>query len=574
MKSFKIALAQFSPHIGNLEANAQKMLEQANEAKKQNADLIIFPELSSIGYPAEDLLLRPSLTKRTQQVFEQLKTVKDIVMVFGFVNQTEDGQRYNAAAVMKDGQVLGVYNKQNLPNYSVFDEKRYFTEGHQHLVFEYLGHKFGVLICEDVWSLSTVQQLAQLNVETALVLNASPYEVGKPQHRVETMSALAKQMNLNLVYANQVGGQDDLIFDGTSFVIAKNGSIVLQAESFKESLYFAEYEAEQQAFKANALPPALDTMAEIYQSLVMATRDYVQRSGFPGVILGLSGGIDSALTLAIAADAIGADKVQAVMMPYTYTAQISVEDAAEQAKSMGVTFGIAEINPIVNSFMQTLYPFFGNSPADATEENLQARARGTLLMGLSNKFGNLVLSTGNKSELAVGYCTLYGDMVGGFAVLKDVYKTIVFELAKYRNSISDKPVIPERVITRPPSAELRPDQKDQDSLPPYDVLDPILYAYIEEDMSQDDIIGKGFDAEVVAKVIRLVDFNEYKRRQGAIGPRISSRAFSRERRYPIMNGWKAGVKALSPIKKPKHVFGLFYIDIFKSIFYAQKKRPS
>ena len=541
MKSFKIALAQFSPHIGNLEANAQKMLEQANEAKKQNADLIIFPELSSIGYPAEDLLLRPSLTKRTQQVFEQLKTVKDIVMVFGFVNQTEDGQRYNAAAVMKDGQVLGVYNKQNLPNYSVFDEKRYFTEGHQHLVFEYLGHKFGVLIREDVWSLSTVQQLAQLNVETALVLNASPYEVGKPQHRVETMSALAKQMNLNLVYANQVGGQDDLIFDGTSFVIAKNGSVVLQAESFKESLYFAEYEAEQQAFKANALPPALDTMAEIYQSLVMATRDYVQRSGFPGVILGLSGGIDSALTLAIAADAIGADKVQAVMMPYTYTAQISVEDAAEQAKSMGVTFGIAEINPIVNSFMQTLYPFFGNSPADATEENLQARARGTLLMGLSNKFGNLVLSTGNKSELAVGYCTLYGDMVGGFAVLKDVYKTIVFELAKYRNSISDKPVIPERVITRPPSAELRPDQKDQDSLPPYDVLDAILYAYIEEDMSQDDIIAKGFDAEVVAKVIRLVDFNEYKRRQGAIGPRISSRAFSRERRYPIMNGWKAGV---------------------------------
>ena len=541
MKSFKIALAQFSPHIGNLEANAQKMLEQANEAKKQNADLIIFPELSSIGYPAEDLLLRPSLTKRTQQVFEQLKTVKDIVMVFGFVNQTEDGQRYNAAAVMKDGQVLGVYNKQNLPNYSVFDEKRYFTEGHQHLVFEYLGHKFGVLICEDVWSLSTVQQLAQLNVETALVLNASPYEVGKPQHRVETMSALAKQMNLNLVYANQVGGQDDLIFDGTSFVIAKNGSVVLQAESFKESLYFAEYEAEQQTFKANALPPALDTMAEIYQSLVMATRDYVQRSGFPGVILGLSGGIDSALTLAIAADAIGADKVQAVMMPYTYTAQISVEDAAEQAKSMGVTFGIAEINPIVNSFMQTLYPFFGNSPADATEENLQARARGTLLMGLSNKFGNLVLSTGNKSELAVGYCTLYGDMVGGFAVLKDVYKTIVFELAKYRNSISDKPVIPERVITRPPSAELRPDQKDQDSLPPYDVLDAILYAYTEEDMSQDAIIGKGFDAEVVAKVIRLVDFNEYKRRQGAIGPRISSRAFSRERRYPIMNGWKAGV---------------------------------
>ncbi|PWB15710.1 NAD+ synthase [Acinetobacter sp. AM] len=541
MKSFKIALAQFSPHIGNIEANAEKMQQLANEAKAQKSDLIIFPELATIGYPAEDLLLRPSLSKRTQLAFEQLSQVKDIVIVFGFVNQTEDGQRYNSAAVMKDGKILGIYNKQNLPNYGVFDEKRYFNEGHQHLVFEYLGHKFGVLICEDIWSLDTVQQLAQLNVETALVLNASPYEVGKPQHRVETMSALAKQMNLNLVYANQVGGQDDLIFDGTSFVINKDGAVAVQAPSFKETLLYSDYIGEQQSYQVTESSPTLETMAEIYQALVMATRDYVHRSGFPGVILGLSGGIDSALTLAIAVDAIGADKVQAVMMPYTYTSQISVEDAAAQAKNMGITFGIAEINPIVNSFMQTLYPFFGNAPADATEENLQARTRGTLLMGLSNKFGNLVLSTGNKSELSVGYCTLYGDMVGGFAVLKDVYKTIVFELAKYRNSISETPVIPERVITRPPSAELRPDQTDQDSLPAYDVLDAILYAYIEEDMSQDDIIAKGFDADVVKKVIRLVDFNEYKRRQGSIGPRISSRAFSRERRYPIINGWKAGL---------------------------------
>ena len=540
MKSFKIALAQFSPHTGNIEANAQKMLEQVNEAKKQKADLIIFPELSTVGYPAEDLLLRPSLAKRTQTAFEQLSQVKDIVMVFGFVNQTEDGHRYNAAAVMKDGQVLGIYNKQNLPNYGVFDEKRYFSEGHQHLVFEYLGHKFGVLICEDIWSLTTVQQLSQLNIETALVLNASPYEVGKPQHRLTTMSELAKQLHINLVYANQVGGQDDLIFDGTSFVINKDGNIALQAPSFKEDVYYAEYEAEQQAYKVATVTPVLDTMAEIYQGLVLATRDYIQRSGFPGVILGLSGGIDSALTLAIAVDAIGADKVQAVMMPYTYTAQISVEDAAAQAKNMGVTFGIAEINPILNGFMQTLYPFFGDSPADITEENLQARSRGTLLMALSNKFGNLVLSTGNKSEFSVGYCTLYGDMVGGYAVLKDVYKTIVFELAKYRNSISETPVIPERVITRPPSAELRPDQKDQDSLPAYDILDAILYAYIEEDCSQDDIIAKGFKKEVVEKVIRLVDRNEYKRRQAAIGPRISPRSFGRERRYPIVNGWTPG----------------------------------
>lgn len=540
MKSFKVALAQFSPHIGNIEANVQKMIEQANQAKKQNANIIVFPELATIGYPAEDLLLRPSVNKRTAQAFEQLQSVKDIVMVFGFVNATEDGQRYNAAAVMKDGQILGIYNKQNLPNYSVFDEKRYFNEGHQHLVFEYLGHKFGVLICEDVWSLNTVQQLSQLNVESVLVLNASPYEVGKPQHRIATLQELAKQMNIHLIYTNQVGGQDDLIFDGSSFVINNTGNVALRAESYKEQLYIVDYEVENKAYKAVETTPALDTMAEIYQALVMSTRDYVERSGFPGVILGLSGGIDSALTLAIAVDAIGADKVQAVMMPYTYTSQISVEDAAEQAKRMGVTFGIAEIHPIVNSFMQTLYPFFGNSPADATEENLQARARGTLLMGLSNKFGNLVLSTGNKSELAVGYCTLYGDMVGGFAVLKDVYKTIVFELAKYRNSLSETAVIPERVITRPPSAELRPDQKDQDSLPAYDILDAILYAYIEEDQSQDDIIAKGFDRDVVEKVIKLVDRNEYKRRQGAIGPRISSRAFSRERRYPIVNGWKAG----------------------------------
>jgi NAD+ synthase (glutamine-hydrolysing) len=541
MKSFKIALAQFSPFIGDLDSNVQKMIEQANDAKKQNAEIIVFPELSIIGYPAEDLFLRPSLAKRTAQAFEKLATIKDIVLVFGFVNLTDDGQRYNAAAVMKDGQVLGIYNKQNLPNYSVFDEKRYFNEGHQHLVFEYLGHKFGVLICEDVWSLNTVQQLAQLNVESVLVLNASPYEVGKPQHRIVTLKELAKQLNLHLVYVNQVGGQDDLIFDGTSFVINQSGEVALQAPSFIEDLYFTEYQIENKSYQVVENAPALSTMAEIYQGLVLATRDYVQRSGFPGVILGLSGGIDSALTLAIAVDAIGADKVQAVMMPYTYTSQISVEDATEQAKRMGVTFGIAEIHPIVNSFMQTLYPFFGNSPADATEENLQARARGTLLMGLSNKFGNLVLSTGNKSELSVGYCTLYGDMVGGFAVLKDVYKTIVFELAKYRNSISETPVIPERVITRPPSAELRPDQKDQDSLPAYDILDAILYAYIEEEQSQEDIIAKGFEREVVEKVIRLVDRNEYKRRQGSIGPRISSRAFSRERRYPIVNGWKPGV---------------------------------
>lgn len=539
MNSFKVALAQLSPHIGNIDFNTSKMIEQANYAKKQNADLIAFPELSVIGYPAEDLLLRPNLKKRIEKAFSQLSAVNDILMVFGFVNQTEDGQRHNAAAVMKNGKVLGIFNKHNLPNYSVFDEKRYFKEGQQHLVFEYQGHKFGILICEDIWSLETVQQLSKLNVDTIIALNASPYEVGKPQHRTQALNELAKQLTINIIYVNQVGGQDDLIFDGSSFISNHDGQTALLAPSFQEGIYFANLDLQKKLFQAKESAEPLNTFAEIYQALVMATRDYVQRSGFSGAILGLSGGIDSALTLAIAVDALGADKVQAVMMPYTFTSQMSVEDATEQARRMGVTFGIAEIHPIVNSFMQTLYPFFGNAPVDATEENLQARARGTLLMGLSNKFGNLVLSTGNKSEIAVGYCTLYGDMVGGFSVLKDVYKTIVFELAKYRNSLDETPVIPERVISRPPSAELRPDQTDQDSLPPYDILDAILYAYIEEDLSQADIISKGFDQEVVEKVIRLVDRNEYKRRQGAIGPRISSRAFGKERRYPIVNGWTA-----------------------------------
>lgn len=539
MKNFKIALAQFSPVTGNVVANTHKMIEQANQAKQQNADIIVFPELSMVGYSSEDLLLRGSLQQRIQQSFVQLQDVKDIVMVFGFVHQDEQGQRYNSAAVVKDGQVLGVYHKQNLPNYGIFDEKRYFTEGQQHLVFDYLGHRFGVLICEDAWALPTVQQLAQLNVQTVLVLNASPYEVGKPQHRVQTLSELARQMNINLVYVNQVGGQDDLIFDGSSFVVSQEGKVQLSAPSFQEGVFYCDYVNDDKSYQQAQVVEPVNTIAEIYQALVMATRDYVQRLGFNGVVLGLSGGIDSALTLAIAVDALGADKVQALMMPYTYTSSMSVEDAQQQAQRLGITFGVAEIHPIVASFQQTLYPFCGDTTKEITEENLQARARGTLLMGLSNKFGNLVLATGNKSELAVGYCTLYGDMVGGFAPLKDVYKSIVFELAKYRNSLEETPVIPERVIQRPPSAELRPEQTDQDSLPAYDVLDGILYAYIEEDLSLEEIVAKGFELEVVQKVVQMVERSEYKRRQGAIGPRISPKAFGRERRMPIVQGWKA-----------------------------------
>lgn len=541
MRNFKIALAQYSPLVGHINQNAQQMFEQATKAQQQGAEIIIFPELSLLGYPPEDLLLRPSLAARQQDALNILKQAKDIIILTGFVHVDKEGKRFNSAALIKNGEIVGIYNKQNLPNYSVFDEKRYFSEGHQHLIFEHAGHKFGVLICEDCWNEQTTKQLAELGVQTLLVLNASPYEVGKPQQRLSLLTQLAQKYKVNIAYVNQVGGQDDLIFDGASTVININGDIAAQAKLTEEQLIIAEYNATAKAYLHQEKPTTLETIPEIYQLLVMSVRDYVNKSGFPGIILGLSGGIDSALTLAIAVDALGADRVQAVMMPYTYTAQISVEDAAAQAQRLGITFGIAEINPIVNGFMQTLTPFFGKSESDTTEENLQARSRGTLLMALSNKFGNLVLSTGNKSELAVGYCTLYGDMVGGFAPLKDVYKSIVFELSKYRNSLEETPVIPERVITRPPSAELRPEQTDQDSLPAYDILDAILYLYLEEDASQNDIIAKGFDAEAVSKVIRLVDRSEYKRRQGAIGPRISSRAFGRERRYPIVNGWEAGV---------------------------------
>lgn len=542
MRNFKVTLAQFSPLVGNLEQNAEKIAMQAQEAQQQGAEIVVFPELACIGYGADDLLLRGSLVKRQQLGLARLKEVKDILMVVGGVDYDERGQRYNAAFLIKNGEILATYRKQNLPNYSVFDEKRYFEAGSQHCVFEYAGHKFGILICEDLWHEPTVKQLAQLGVQSIICLNASPYESGKPELRRTLLKQLSAEYQVHILYASQVGGQDDLLFDGSSMVSNANGELVVRASLMNEQFIQVEYQHEQQAYHSPVpLLPAEDTLAEIYQLLVMSVRDYVNRSGFSGVILGLSGGIDSALTLAIAVDALGANRVQAVMMPYQYTAKMSIEDATAQANALGVAFAVAEINPIVSGFLQTLNPFFGNAPADTTEENLQARARGSLLMALSNKFGSLVLATGNKSELAVGYCTLYGDMVGGFAPLKDVYKSIVFELAKYRNRISETPVIPERVIARPPSAELRPDQKDQDSLPPYDVLDSILYMYIEEDLSQDEIIAKGVDADVVKKVISLVDRNEYKRRQGAIGPRISPRAFGRERRYPIVNAWRAGI---------------------------------
>ena len=558
MSVLTVALAQFSPRVGDLAANANHMAQLAEQAKQKGADVIVFPELALTGYPPEDLLLRANMNTRVHRALDVLKQVNGISMIVGYpqqdshLEQTSNASsnrdqnsavnppRYNAAAVIADGNLLGVYQKQHLPNYSVFDERRYFSTGSQHVILEIKGQKVGLLICEDIWQEKPIAELKKLGADLAVVLNASPFETAKHERRKALLQDQSKANSLPLAYVNCVGGQDDLVFDGGSMAFNADGNIAAEANRFVEQMLLVEFDCDAHAFKQQSAAISLSTIAETYQALVVGVRDYVNHSGFPGVILGLSGGIDSALSLAIAVDALGPERVNAVMMPFTYTAQMSIEDAAAQAQRLNVGFHVAEIHQIVNSFAATLNPFFGDSEIGVAEENLQARARGTLLMALSNKFGQLVLTTGNKSEMAVGYATLYGDMAGGFDVLKDVYKTEVFELCRYRNSLEEVAVIPERVITRPPSAELRPDQVDQDSLPPYDILDAILKGYIEDDLSQTDLINQGFEAETVNRIIKMVDHNEYKRRQSAIGPRVSGRAFGRERRYPLVNGWQAG----------------------------------
>ncbi|MEC7119799.1 MAG: NAD+ synthase [Pseudomonadota bacterium] len=537
MSDLTLALAQSTFRVGDLAGNTRHMIQLAEQARDQGAQLIVFPELALTGYPPEDLLLRPSLSLRVKTALEQLQAVEGIVMIVGYP-ECHDQQRFNAAAIIAKGQVRGVYRKQCLPNNGVFDEQRYFATGQQPIMFEMAGQKIGLLICEDLWQNHPIQQLKHAGADLVLVLNASPFEIGKHQRRRTLVQQRAHDHQLPIAYVNIVGGQDDLVFDGGSLAANADGQLMLDAPRFKSQLSLLNFNQKQ--FIPHTLTPDMPATEETYRALVMGLRDYVNHSGFKGVILGLSGGIDSALSLAIAVDAIGAERVHAVMMPYTYTSAISIEDAQAQATRLKVSFHVAEIHPIVESFNKTLAPFFGDQAADTTEENLQARSRGVLLMALSNKFGYMVLTTGNKSEMAVGYATLYGDMVGGFNALKDVYKTQVFELARYRNSLSKTPVIPERVINRPPSAELRPDQTDQDSLPPYDVLDALLHGYIEQDLSAVQLAAQGFDVDLIKKVLQLVDRNEYKRRQAVIGSKISTRAFGRERRYPIVNGWKIG----------------------------------
>ena len=538
--TLRIALAQDNFLVGSIPENAQKVRLLAQQAKTQQSDIIVFPELCLTGYPPEDLLFRPSLTPRINDALASLADIRDIVLVLGYPKVVQ-GQLYNIAGAWLNGQCLVEYAKQKLPNYQVFDEKRYFVEGQSASAFSYKNTCIALTVCEDIWHDEPVANAKALGAELILNLNASPFHINKQTERLSAVQQRARENQVAIAYVNLVGGQDELVFDGGSFVVNPSGEVVKEGLLFKAELTVIDFDGKTKQFIRQDRAPALSVEASVYQALVLGVRDYVQKSGFKGVVLGLSGGIDSGLVLAIAVDALGAESVNAVMMPYHYTSQMSLDDAAEEAQILGVNYSIIEIAPVVESFQQQLAPAFNGLTRDKTEENLQARSRGVLLMALSNKKGWLLLTTGNKSEMAVGYATLYGDMAGGFDVLKDVPKTLVFRLAEYRNSLCDKPVIPQRVIDRPPSAELAPDQKDEDSLPPYSILDAVLAAYIEHDMSAEAIVAEGFEREMVYRVIRMVDFNEYKRRQAAIGPRITQRGFGRDRRYPLVNGWKAGI---------------------------------
>ncbi|MGB5855088.1 MAG: NAD+ synthase [Oceanisphaera sp.] len=531
-----LALAQLNLTVGAIEANTHTMLAALADAERQGADLVLFPELAITGYPPEDLLLRDDLYSRLDAALVQLADASTQTALIVGHPWRQGGHCYNAASFYYQGKLQARYFKQQLPNYGVFDEQRYFSAGEQSCVVEFKGHQLGLLICEDVWQAGPAASAKAAGAELLLSLNASPYYQGVVEVRHQQLAKRCRENALPLVYVNQVGGQDELIFDGRSMALNALGEITQSMVAFKPELALVHFDLKTP--RKGQIQAPLESLAELYQSLVLATRDYVNKNGFNGAVLGLSGGIDSALTVAIAVDALGKDQVQAVMMPFRYTASISVADAEEEAKLLGIEYNSVSIEPIFDAFMGQLAPLFAEElpqAGDTTEENLQARARGMLLMALSNKRRRLVLTTGNKSELAVGYCTLYGDMVGGFAPLKDVSKTLVFALSRYRNTLGY--VIPQRVIERPPSAELAPGQLDQDNLPPYDVLDAILEAYVEQDQSLSDLLASGFDEAEVRRVIKLVDINEYKRRQGAMGPRITQRNFGKDRRYPITSGF-------------------------------------
>jgi NAD+ synthase (glutamine-hydrolysing) len=529
-----VALAQLDMVVGDVAGNTAKILEYSNKARDEmHADLVVFPELSVCGYPPEDLLFHSGLRRRVAKAIDTIReSLHDIAVLFGYPEFQGD-EIFNSCAVFLDGKVLASYRKQLLPNYRVFDEQRYFKAGKDAAVFRLKGIRIGLNICEDVWQKAPVASSRAAGAEVIIAINGSPYELKSQQHREDVVRNRVKEAAIPAVYLNMVGGQDELVFDGGSFAMAADGTILFRAPPFREGLHRVVLQVNASGIvpQAGEIAPIQETEQSVYEALVCGTRDYVNKHRFPGVVLGLSGGVDSALILAIACDALGARRVHAVMMPFRYTSTMSQEDAASQAKTLGTRYDVIPIEPIYEAVLKQLRPVFKGRPADVTEENIQARSRGLLLMAISNKTGSMLLTTGNKSEMAVGYATLYGDMAGGFAPIKDCSKTLVYRLAHYRNSLSA--VIPERVINRPPSAELRSNQKDSDSLPEYNVLDPILEAFIEEDLSVNEIAQRGFDRDVVIRVLQLVQSSEYKRRQSPPGIRISSRAFGRDWRYPI-----------------------------------------
>ncbi len=546
--SLRIALAQINVTVGDLAGNAARIVAAAREAVAQGAQLLVTPELSLCGYPPEDLLLRPVFMSACEQQLAQLAqqlAALPITVIVGMplslgepLPQSRSQQApkgLNGAVLLQGGREIGRYAKRELPNYQVFDERRYFVSGREAglgpLVVEVEGCRVGLLICEDAWFDEPARAAKAAGAELLVVINASPFHVGKPAERETRMAATARGVGLPLLYAHLVGGQDEVVFDGASFAVAADGRLAARAPMWVEQLLVVDAQGRGEIAE---LP---EMEAQVWGALTTGVRDYLGKSGFPGAIVGLSGGIDSALVLAVAVDALGADKVRAVMMPSPYTADISWIDARDMAERLGVQYDEIGISPLFAGFNEALAPLFVGKQADTTEENLQARIRGTLLMALSNKFGSLVLTTGNKSEMATGYCTLYGDMAGGFAVIKDVAKTLVFRLARWRNRHQE--VIPLRIIERPPSAELRPDQKDEDSLPPYAILDAILQRYMEEDASIEDLLAEGFDPAHVERVTRLIKISEYKRRQAPIGIRITHRSFGRDWRYPITNRFRA-----------------------------------
>jgi NAD+ synthase (glutamine-hydrolysing) len=538
-----IALAQLDLLVGDVAGNAARVVAEARHARDDlRADLLIFPELTLSGYPPEDLLFHRGLRLQIERALADVAAASHgIALAVGYP-EYEGEQIFNSIAVFSDGECVARHRKQCLPNYKVFDEKRYFQQGTEATVFDYRGCRIGLLVCEDAWQEEPARAARDAGAELLLISNASPFEQHKQREREHIIAARVKETGLPVVYVNLVGGQDELVFDGNSFVMDAHGQLALRAPSHSEGTWLARFTRKEGRWTPlrGDVAAELSDVASVYQTLVLGVRGYVQKHRFPGVVMGLSGGVDSALTLAIAVDALGSERVQAVMMPSRYTSQMSRDDAASQARALGVQYSSISIEGMFESTLAALKDEFAGRAPDATEENVQARCRGLLLMAISNKTGRMLLTTGNKSEMAVGYATLYGDMAGGFAPIKDCSKLLVYRLASHRNSLAPpgSPVIPLRVIERAPSAELRPDQKDTDSLPPYEVLDPILEAFIEADLSVDEIVARGFDRATVTRVLNMVQRNEYKRRQAPPGVRVSRRAFGRDWRYPITSGYR------------------------------------